>query len=104
MNELRTCVIAIKAKSDKASLKTLAYQVAQITTLCTENNIKIKDCIITFGGTKDILREVKKLDAQKHFDYLVVYSPYQVAKDMTEFSEFVGVMEQNFKIDVKALR
>ncbi len=57
-------VIALKAKSDKASLKTMAYQVSQITTRAVKANIELVDCIITFGGTKDILREVKKLDGQ----------------------------------------
>ena len=60
-------VIVLKAKTDKASLKTFAYQVAQITTQATKSNIQIVDCIVTFGGVKDVLREVKKLDGQKRF-------------------------------------
>ena len=44
-------VLALKVKSDKESLKTLAYQVAQITTQCVKSDIKIIDCIITFTST-----------------------------------------------------
>lgn len=40
-------VIVLKAKTDKASLKTFAYQVAQITTQATKSNIQIVDCIVT---------------------------------------------------------
>ena len=76
-----TGVLALKVKSDKASLKTLAYQVAQITTQCVKSDIKIVDCIITFGGTKDFVREITKLDAKKEFDFLLIYSPQQIAKE-----------------------
>lgn len=99
-----TGVLALKVKSDKASLKTLAYQVAQITTQCVKSDIKIVDCIITFGGTKDFVREITKLDAKKEFDFLLIYSPQQIAKDKVEYQAFKEVLKEEFDIEIKALR
>ena len=99
-----TGVLALKVKSDKESLKTLAYQVAQITTQCVKDNIKIVDCILTFGGVKDFTRAITKLDAKKEFDYLLIYSPQQIAKDDVEYQAFKEVIKEQFDIDIKALR
>ena len=51
-------VIVLKAKTDKASLKTFAYQVAQITTQATKSNIQIVDldCFYKLDNG-DFLRE-----------------------------------------------
>lgn len=97
-------VLALKVKSDKESLKTLAYQVAQITTQCVKSDIKIIDCIITFGGIKDFAREVAKMDAKKEFDYLLIYSPQQISKDGVEFQAFKEVLKEKYDIEIKALR
>ena len=66
--EMKYSVMAVKTKSDKKSIKSLAYQVSMITTKCVNPNIKILDCIVTFGGVKDILREVKRLKEYKEAD------------------------------------
>lgn len=97
-------VIALKTKSDKASLKTMAYQVSQITTRAVKANIELVDCIITFGGTKDILREVKKLDGQKRFDSLLIYSPSQICKDQVEYLALQEILEKDFKIQIRYVR
>ena len=93
----------MKAKTDKASLKTFAYQVAQLTTQATKTNIKIVDCIVTFGGAKDILREVKKLDGQKRFENILIYSPNQICKNALEYQDLVATLEKDFKVGVKCL-
>lgn len=97
-------VIVLKVKTDKASLKTFAYQVAQLTTQATKTNIKIVDCIVTFGGAKDILREVKKLDGQKRFENILIYSPNQICKNALEYQDLVATLEKDFKVGVKCLR
>lgn len=101
---METAAMAIKAKSDKAGIRTLAYQVAQITTQATKNNIKIVDCLVTFGGVKDILREVKNLDAKKRIDSILIYSPSQIAKSETEYREFVDALNKDYKIAVRCIR
>jgi len=100
----KTAVIALKAKGDKAGIKTLAYQVSQIVATTIDTDTQIIDCIITFGGVKDVLREVKKLDAQKRFDYLIIYSPAQIAQNALEYQQFMDVLESDFKIEVRCLR
>lgn len=97
-------VMALKTKSDKESIRTLAYQVCQITTHCVKQNIKIVDCIVTFGGIKDFLREIKKLDTKKEFNYLLIYSPHQIAKSEQEYLEFANILEKDFQIEIKYLR
>jgi len=97
-------VIALKAKSDKASLKTLMYQTAQIATLATKTNIKIVDCIVTFGGAKDVIREVKQIDAKKHFNSLLIYAPNQLCKDAKEFAMLEGTLAEDFKIGIRSYR
>lgn len=97
-------VIALKGKGDKASMKTLAYQVSQITTKAIKTNIQIIDCIVTFGGAKDILREVKTLDAKKRFDSLLIYSPSQICKDPQEFQQLVATLEKDYQVGVRCVR
>lgn len=102
--EMKTAVVAIKAKGDKAGIKTALYQGMQIATKCTNDNVKVIDCVPTFGGTKDIIRELKAIDARKRFDCVIVFSPSQVAKTPEEFKDFVAVVESTFKCEVCWLR
>ena len=97
-------VIAIKAKSDKASLKTLMYQTAQITTRATKANIQIVDCIVTFGSARDVLREVKQIDAKKHFDSLLIYAPSQLCKNQEEYTALEQTLAKDFKIGIRSYR
>ncbi len=98
--EMSYAVMALRTKSDKASIKNLAYQVSMITTKCVNPNIKIVDCIITFGGVRDILREVRNLDKTKSFQYLLIFSPKQVAKSKEEYEYFVSVLEEEYGVKV----
>ena len=97
-------VMVLKAKTDKKGLKTLAYQIAQITTQATKTNIKIIDCVVTFGGARDILREVKNLDCQKEFQSILIYSPSQICKDREEFKNLVDVLNNKYGIMVRFYR
>ena len=101
---LEQTVMVLKAKSDKASLKAMAYQIAQIATECTKHNVRIVDCIVTFGGPKDIIRELKKIDAQKRFDSIIVYSPTQICKNANEYGAFVNEVQTNFQAGVRCIR
>lgn len=103
MSELKTGVMAFKVRTDKESLKVLAYQVSQITTECVHRNIKLVDCIITFGSSKDIIREVKKIDTKRKFDYLIIYSRNQIGFSETEMLDFMKAMDE-YEVRVVALR
>ena len=94
-------VMAFKVRNTKEDIRTLAYQVSQITTDCVHQDIKITDCIITFGGTKDILREVKKLKERKAFDYLLIYSPKQFAGKEEEFYFFATSLKSECGVEIK---
>lgn len=94
-------VMAFKVKNTKDSIKALTYKVAKMTTDCVHQDIRVLDCIITFGGTKDILREVKKLHSMKEFDYLLIYSPKQIADTQTEFMLFADTLKKECKVEIK---
>ena len=98
--EMKYAVMAVKAKSDKKSIKHLAYQVAKITTKCVNPNIKVVDCIVTFGGTKDIIREVRQLIPKKEFQYLLIYSPMDIAQGEEDYNKFVSCLNENYHIEV----
>lgn len=101
---IKTGVLAFRVKSDKESMRTLVYQTSQITTQCVKQNIKIIDCVITFGGVKDIVREIKKIDNKKRFNYLLIYSPQQIANNKNDFIALVDILKHDFQIEVLALR
>lgn len=82
---LKTGVMAFRVQANKDSIKALTFQVAKITTDCVYQKIEIIDSIVTFGKVRDLLREVEKLHNLKDFDYLLVYSPYQLADSKEEF-------------------
>ncbi len=98
--DMSYAVMAFKTKADKRSIKNLTYQVAMITTKCVNPNIKLVDCIITFGGVRDILREVRNLDKTKTFQYLLIFSPKQVAKSKEEYEYFVDTLLDEFGVKV----
>lgn len=104
IENLEQTIMVLKVKSDKSSLKAMAYQIAQIATECTKHNVKIIDCAITFGGPKDIIRELKKIDAQKRFDSVIIYSPNQICKNEAEYQSFVDAVQTNFQAGVRCIR
>lgn len=102
--EIKTAVMAFKVKAVKEDIKTLTFQVSQITTRCMNHNIKLFDTIVVFGGIKDVLREVKKLDEKGRFDYLIIYSPWQIAQTEQEYNDFVLTMQQEYQVEVLPYR
>lgn len=98
--DMTYAVMALKTKADKSSIKNLAYQVAMITTRCVKPNVKIIDCIVTFGGVKDIIREIRNLDKTKSFQYLLIFSPKQIAKNQSEYEYLVSTLWNEFKVKV----
>ena len=101
---MEKAVIALKVKSDKAGIKTAIYQTYQLCLQAWKSGIEVIDCIVTFGGSKDIIREVKVIDAKARFDTLLIYSPSQVCKEKQEFIELESVLANNFQIKVRYLR
>ena len=104
MAQVENGVLVLKAKTDKKGVKTLSYQVAQIATQATKTNIKIIDCVVTFGGAKDILREVGNLDCLKEFQSILIYSPSQICKDKEEFKNLVDVLNNKYGVMVRFYR
>lgn len=98
------CVIVFKAAKDKATQKTLLYQVAQVTTKCVDKNLKIVDGIVTHGGLKDVKRELTAIIDRKLVCILYFYSPKNIAKSSDEFYEFVDEMKKEHDISVFWLR
>ena len=101
---MEKAVIALKVKSDKSGIKTAIYQTYQLCLQAWRSGIEVVDCIVTFGGAKDILREVKVIDAKARFDTLLIYSPSQICKDKIEYLEFENFMTECFKVQIKFLR
>lgn len=89
--------------SSKEQIKTLAYMSAMIATECTKTNIKIVECAITFGGTKSVIAEVKKLKDRKNFTTVLLFNPKSVAKNQIEYSGFISAME-GMGLNVRVLR
>lgn len=101
---MEKAVIALKVRNDKAGIKTAIYQACQLCAQALKNDIQVVECIVTFGGAKDILREVKALDAKGRFDTLLIYSPSQICKSGVEYIEFENFMAECFKIQIRYLR
>ena len=101
--DMPTAAVVIKTKSDKASIKSGFYQSMQIATMCAKNHVKIIDCLPVYGQ-KSIMRELKTVDARKRFDYVIFFSPAQVAKTKQEFDDLVNEIETTFKCEVRWLR
>ena len=98
--DMKYAVMAVRTKADKQSIKHLAYQVAKITTKCVNPNIKIVDCIVTFGGTKDIIREVRRLSSKKEFQYVLIYSPMDIAQSKEDYEKFVNCIREDYHMEV----
>lgn len=96
--------IAFKVATDKASLENLVSQSMQIAVYCLNNNLNPIGCVLTFRSCEDILKQLKKLDNKERFEYVVIYSPRQIAKNHAEYTEFVQAVRNNYKSDVKHLR
>lgn len=101
---MEKAVIALKVKSDKSGIRTAVYQACQLCMQAWRSGIEVVDCVITFGGARDILREVKALDAKSRFDTLLIYSPSQVCKEKQEFVELENILADNYQIQVRYLR
>ncbi|PHV69243.1 hypothetical protein CS063_16785 [Sporanaerobium hydrogeniformans] len=97
-------VIVLRAAKDKAGQKACAYQNCQITTKCVQSNIQAVDFIVTHGSLKEVEKETIRLFEQKHFKYLLFYSPRQFTSNQNEFIELVEMLEQFYGIYVKQLR
>ncbi len=101
---MEKAVIALKVRNDKAGIKTAIYQACQLCAQALKSDIQVVECIVTFGGAKDILREVKALDAKGRFDTLLIYSPSQICKGGIEYLEFENFLTECFKIRIRYLR
>lgn len=101
---MEKAVIALKVKSDKNGIRTAIYQACQLCVEALKNDVQVVECIVTFGGVKDILREVKAIDAKGRFDTLLIYSPSQICKSGAEYIEFENFMAECFKIQIQYLR
>lgn len=100
---MSTAVAVIKIRNDKATIKSGFYQSMQIATMCNETHVKIIDCVPVYSE-KSIMKELRTIDARKRFDYVIIFSPVQVAKSKQEFEDFVNEVETTFTCKVVWLR
>lgn len=89
------CVIVFKAARDKATQNTLVYQVAQVTTKCVDDDLRIVDSIVTHGGLKDVKREALAILDRKKYNVIFFYAPAKIAKTIDEFKEFIDDMHKH---------
>ena len=101
---MSTAVMVLKTSTDKASLEELAFESSQLTALAIQDSIKLVDCVITFQGCKDILKQLKRIDRKRRFDYVIIYSPHQIAKNAGEYNAFVQVCRDAYQAEVKYFR
>ena len=94
-NNFVPCVIVFKAAKDKATQNTLVYQVAQVTTKCVDDDLRIVDSIVTHGGLKDVRREALAILDKKKFVVLYFYTPAKIAKSVEEFKAFMEEMHKH---------
>ncbi|ADU75658.1 hypothetical protein M972_112757 [Acetivibrio thermocellus AD2] len=102
---LPKAIIAVRpASTAKADLEVMAAQVAQLTTVCCQENIQVDSIIITFGGIKDITKRVKQLTEQKDISYLIIYSGKQIAENESEYVNFKRDMQDWYNLKVVCYR
>ena len=99
-----SAVIVLKTSTDKASLEDLVWQTSQLTTFCLQHKVEPIDCVVTFRGSDDILKQLKRVDRKKRFEYVIIYSPHQICKGRVEYNTFVSACREIYKAEVKYLR
>lgn len=103
----KKAVLVIKGKADKPGLRKAVIQAATMGKYC--NSFDITGFIVvtsSSNATKDICKQVKKLRAENRipFDYLLIYTPKEVAKTEQEFATFCWQMEKECQCVVKWLK
>lgn len=93
-DDLERGIMVFRMRSDKEAIRTMAFQVAMLTTQCTKDNIKIIDCLVSFGGTKSVISEIGRLKDRKEFDYVLLYSPKNVCSTPMEYRGFVSEIKK----------
>lgn len=101
---MSSAVIVLKTSTDKASLEDLVWQTSQLTVFCLQHKVEPIDCVVTFRGQDDILKQLKRVDRKKRFEYVIIYSPHQICKGRTEYNTFVKDCREIYKAEVKYLR
>ena len=101
---MATAVIVLKAGTNKASVEDIAWQSSQLTMFCYQHRVEPIDCVVCYRGCEDIIKKLRSVDRKKRFDYIVIYSPHQIAKSKEEYMAFVNACRNIFKSDVKFLR
>lgn len=104
--ETKKAVIVIKTsqRGTKASNINLSSMVSEITTHCVDKDIEIVGFVIGFSGANAIQSMVKDLKAfRKRFDYVVVYTPKQVATNRKEWERFVFEVQSASRCKVVSL-
>lgn len=101
---MEKAVIALKVKNDKAGIKICVKQACQLFLSAYKAGIEVADVIITFGGAKDILREIRSIDAISEVNTLILYSPSQICSTSDEFKAFTDAVYNTYKITIRTYR
>lgn len=93
-DRLERTALVFHLKTDKESIKTLVFQTAAITTQCTKDDIKIVDCILTFGGVRTVIADVKTLKMRKNIDSVTLFNRQCIAVNDRDFGIFLQAMKE----------
>jgi len=93
-------LIVLKSANNRQAAEDCAWQCAQLTEFCIANKVKPIGCVVSHAGINDMIKRVKSADRTKRFDYVVIYSPTQIAKTTQEYDEFVTAMNDEFQVKV----
>lgn len=93
-------LILLKSTNNRQACEDCAWQCAQLTEFCIQSKVKPVGCVVSHAGIKDMIKRVQSADKTKRFEYVVIYSPTQIAKSEQEYQEFVTTMHEEFQVKV----
>lgn len=93
-------LIVLKSTNNRQASEDCAWQCAQLTEFCIQSKVKPIGCVVSHAGINDMIKRVKSADRTKRFDYVVIYSPTQIAKSEQEYEDFVTTLNEDFQVKV----
>lgn len=101
---MNRALILLKAANNRQANEDCAWQCCQLTMFCITNKVKPIGCVVSHAGIKDMVKRVHSADKTKRFEYIVIYSPNQVAKSEAEYMDFIKTMADEYQVRVIPFR
>ena len=95
---MKKALILLKSANNRQANEDCAWQSSQLTMFCIANNVKPIGCVVSHAGIKDMEKRIKSSDRTKRFEYIVIYSPNQIAKSKEEYEWFINTMAEDFQV------